>query len=376
MKDVIVGDIHLDNKNGDRNFLKYQTLFFNQLISYLKENPTRYVIFLGDIFTNKQIINVNIMDFSLKLFQTISELCEDIILINGNHVIYYKNSYDVDSVNVVFRNRDNLKVRLFKDYLQIEEYVFFNWRDTKEEYIELFSQIKNPEKIKYVFGHFDLFGYMHTRFAENQNKTSLKKEDVFKFFPNLKKIVSGHYHMPQHTGGVLYAGAPYQLSWGEAGLNLGFYTLSGTKFEFIENPEHIYITYNIESKDDIDNIIAEIQNKKEEYNKYYKIIYNNPDFNDIIYNDIKDVLEKRGNKVTVLSNFDLFVNNTEEESEVNLELVESKSNTNGVEMNLESIFKDYIYSLNLEEDYKNDIYINFMNLYKETKMETRNIELL
>jgi len=368
MKDLIISDIHLDMKNGDSNFLIYQDLFFEQVFDYLNKNEVRYVIFLGDIFTNKQTININVMDYALDLLSKISEYNVEIIMINGNHVLYHKNSYKLDSVDVVFRNRDNINSISFVDYLVIDNYAFFNWRNTKEEYVELFESIENIENIEYVFGHFDMFGYMHTRFAENSNETALTKKDIISRFPNLKKIVSGHYHLPQEDSKVLYPGVPYQLAWSDAGLELGFYTLENDIFTFHRNEYVMYETINIKCLDDISkytHLECDLG-----YYKYYKIIFNVDDIEDEIYN-FKLRLEKFGNKVTIINNFEFFnsdidVANTDDDD---LELVHSDSGVNNVELNLEWLIKDYIYGINIDDDEKDEFYNSFINVYNSVKVE-------
>lgn len=365
MTDIIIGDIHLDMKSGDKNFMAYQHLFFEQILKYTTNNNIRYMIFLGDIFTNKQNINIEIMDYTLEIFDKMAKLVDEIILINGNHVIYHKNSYDIDSVTTVFKNRSNLEnVSVFKEYLIKDDYLFVNWKNTREEYIELFNKIPNKNKIKYIFGHFELFGFMQSRFSENSKLNSTKKEDIFNQFPNLKKIISGHYHTPQHLDNVFYPGVPYQLAWSDYGMELGFYTLDKSKFKFHENKYEIFEHINIESESDItDYVIPDIP-----YNKYYKITYNNPKFDDMVQ-EFKTALDKKGHKTTLISTFDVF--SDEETSDIpdNIELSESKSKQNSVEMNIEGIFMDYIYSIELAKEDLDILYDRFNLLYKETKME-------
>lgn len=369
MKDVIVGDIHLDMKSGDKNYLTYQNLFFKKLISYIENNDVRYVIFLGDIFTNNQIINITVMDYALNIFEQISNLGVQIIMINGNHVIYHKNSYELDSVNVVFKNRKNLNIKLFGDYLELDDYIFFNWKNSKEEYEKLFETINKKNKFKYVFGHFDLFGFMQSKFSENNSKTSLKPQDIFKSFPNAY-VISGHYHVPQEQKNILYTGTPYELSWGESGLKLGFYILEDDEITFFENTDKIYELIHIKNEEEIDNYII----KKKEYRSYYKIIFDDIKLDEKIH-ELRKKLELDGNKVTVINNFELFSDDIQLD-DGDIELIESKSNTNRVEMNLDFIIKDYIHNLNLEEELIENIYEEFLKIYNETKIElTQNFEL-
>lgn len=368
MRDIIIGDIHLDVKSGDLNYLKYQHMFFEQVFNYLDNNEVRYIIFLGDIFTNKKILNVDIMDQSLKLLERFSTYDVQIIMINGNHVIYHKNTYRLDSVDVVFRNRDNLKHIHFKDYLVIDNYAFFNWRNTKEEYIDLFNNLKDIDNIEYVFGHFDLYGFMHTRFAENKNVSSLTKNNLIDSFPSLKKVISGHYHMPQEDSKIFYPGTPYQLSWSEAGLKLGFYILEDGKFDFVKNDLNMYEVIEITSQQDLDSYdISHLG-----YNQYFKIIFNDKKLEDGI-DKLRSELTKIGHNVTIINNFELFDGDIDD---VDLELKETNSTLNNSELNLDGIIKDYIYNMNIEDDERDEFYDAFINVYNITKSElTQNFEI-
>lgn len=373
--DLIIGDIHLDIKGGDNNFKLYQDLFFQQVLEFIKNNHIRYIIFLGDIFTNKQNINFEIMDYALETFNSLSKHVDKIFVINGNHVIYYKNSYDIDSVKLVFKNRTNLKnVEIFNEYHVQDNYLFLNWKNTREEYINLLKKIPNKKEIEYIFGHFELFGFMKSRFVTNNHKNATKKEDFFKLFPNLKKVISGHYHTQQEYGNVYYPGVPYQMAWSDYGMELGFITLNDRdEIDFYQNEYEIYEHIDVKNEEIIINY--EIPDIK--YQKYYKITYNNPQLNHIVEEFVQK-LEERGHKVSLINDFDLF-DDEESDNDVkdeDLKLESSKSQKNSVEMNLEGIFKDYIYGLNMESEELDVLYDRFMILYKETKLEViQNLEI-
>lgn len=369
MKDIIIGDIHLDMKHGDKNFLIYQDKFFTQIYDYLENNKVRYVIFLGDIFTDKQKINIDVMNYSLELFEKISSYDVEIIMINGNHVLFHKNNYNLDSTNVIFRDRKSINMELFKDYIIHDNYIFFNWKHTAKEYYDIFTDIEDYEKIEYIFGHFEMYGFMHSKFAENKNKDSLNKNDIKKYFPNIKKVISGHYHMPQKEDVIFYPGVPYELSWSEAGLDLGFHVLENGKLSFHRNNNTLFETIIIDSEEDVKKYKIE----ECDYGKYFKIIYNNVELESSVLK-LKKKLDMLGNNVTIINNFELSGN--VDIDDVDIELKESKISTNNVELNLESIIVDYIRKMNIDEE-EQDIFISaFMDVYADTKIDMlQNFEL-
>jgi DNA repair exonuclease SbcCD nuclease subunit len=301
MNDLIIGDLHLDTRNGDTNFLNYQKLFYDNLLKFLKKNTINNVVLLGDIFSNQAVINVNVSNYALSLIEQISKLIKGkIIIIKGNHDKYFRNSYEINSVDVIFKDR--FKCFLFDKYYIDGNRLYVNWRDTAEEYIEIFNEIKNKSNIEFIYGHFDMFGYKHNSITINKNESHLKEETFTSKFPNLQKVFSGHYHTPQLHDTIMYLGVPYELSWSECGLNLGFYTLSPeNKISFYENDYVMYNYYRFEDQNDI-NTFSFTPN--ENYKSFLKFEILNKDIEDQTY-IIKENLEKLGHVVTCLHNYSI-----------------------------------------------------------------------
>ena len=86
-------------------------------------------------------------------------------------------------------------------------------------------------------------------------------------------------------------------------------------------------------------------------------------------------MKDNGYAVSIINNFDLFEDDDIEE--VELELKESKTKNNKVEMNLGFLFKEYIYNvINIEDDIKDQVYDSFIEQYNEAKLKmTQNFEL-
>ena len=74
----------------------------------------------------------------------------------------------------------------------------------------------------------------------------------FAIFENIKYVFSGHYHTPQTNTFIKYLGVPYELSWSECDLNLGFYVLDNHKLEFHKNNNKMYFYKSFNTKDDVE----------------------------------------------------------------------------------------------------------------------------
>lgn len=375
-KKLIIGDIHLDIKNGDANFLIYQDLFFEEeLFSKLKNDPEiKTVVFLGDIFTNRQVVNVDVADHAIKIMKTISSYGVEIIILKGNHDIFFKNSYDLNTIDVLFKDRVGINYTYFRDYLIKDDCIYLNWKNNKEEYVELFNSIPNKDKIKHIFGHFDIFNFKLTAYSENKNEGALKKTDFKQYFPNSKVVFSGHYHTPQNDGYILYTGVPYQLSWSEYNLELGSILLDKSKMFFFKFERTMFEQIEIKSMNDISNY----DYITEPYNKYFKIIYHDRKLDDSI-EEFSKMIKDKGNIVVVVPTHELQGDVEDAVGELTSSVLNEESGVNNdhVQMNLEFIITKYISSLELEEDEKTAFLHDFINKFKQTKMElTHNIELL
>jgi hypothetical protein len=109
-----------------------------------------------------------------------------------------------------------------------------------ENLVELRNQIQLNGTADYVFCHADIKGFDLNKFTKLEH--GLEANDIAKF----KRIYSGHIHIRQEKGNVLYLGTPYEMDRGDRGNTKGFYVLdvSGkqVKEKFIPNdlsPRHL-----------------------------------------------------------------------------------------------------------------------------------------
>ena len=103
-------------------------------------------------------------------------------------------------------------------------------------------------KAKVIFGHLELNGFdMYRGVTCHEGMDS----SIFKDF-NL--VVSGHFHHPSKTGVIQYVGAPYQMTWADAGCARGFWILDTETLDmkFIQNRNDMYLIdpegYNVKDK--------------------------------------------------------------------------------------------------------------------------------
>lgn len=209
MKLGIVGDLHFGVQKGSEVFLESQKRFFVFLKQYCDDNKIDTIIFLGDIFDNRQSIDIQVYSFVLECFEEILVGIRKICLI-GNHDLYYTNSLEIHSLKMLSGINDieiiDSPITLQFDDISCD---IFPWIIDNSSFSPL------TKESKYCFGHFDIKGFMYNKgiFSEE----GLNVSDLISY----EKIFSGHYHISQHRkvsqSDFYYVGTPYHLDRGDIG---------------------------------------------------------------------------------------------------------------------------------------------------------------
>lgn len=352
---AIVGDLHFGIKDSCDNYVAYQSMFFEDILfPKLKADNIKNIVILGDIFHNRKTVNIKVVDKVKTLFNQLSEIVDNIYITLGNHDFYYKTSYEISFVETLLA--ENPKIRTFGDKA-FGKSLFVKYKTTRDEYVEFFKSVKNREEIEYIYGHFDLVTFMYNAAMSNNNEFDLKAKDIRKYFPNLKKVFTGHYHSPQEKDFIKYLGVPYELTWSEAGQNLGFCVLKKDDVEFIKNPNIMYNKLILPLSEYLDTT---------KYKTPYKQVFK------IIYNDSKQFYEadRLNRELTdlghncIVINMELF-----KDPKISNDTMESS------DMNIEHMIKEYIDCCEVvaPED-KEEFLAAFMNFYEQTKNEITTVE--
>lgn len=215
----ILGDLHFGVRQNTMEWLDNQTKFFNDFfIPQLKKNVKEgdILIQLGDVFDNRQSLNIKIMHKAVQIFKEISEIIPTYIIC-GNHDIYEKNSNEISSIDVL-NGIPNLHI--FKEDQLIEcndgfKFLLMPWQ--KDDKFELETLSKYDFPINLCFSHSELQGALLTKHQLNEHGNSIAA------FKNFKKVYSGHIHFGQKIGNFNFVGTPYELTRSDIGNKKGFY---------------------------------------------------------------------------------------------------------------------------------------------------------
>lgn len=277
MKIGLITDTHYNFRKANKAFHEYFAKFYNDIFfPTLKKNKIKTVIHLGDTFDNRKGVDYWALDWAKEtVYDRFQDLGITVYNIVGNHDSYYKNTNEINAVDILLQQYANVvKVSKPKEYI-IEgmKTILLPWICSDNEK-ETFELLKNTDA-KVVFGHLELNGfsvYPGHIYTEGLDKQIFKKFD---------KVFSGHYHTRSNDGKIFYLGNPYQMFWNDVNDKRGFHIFDTNdyKLKCFDNPYTMFekVYYNDENeKFDISSLenkmVKVIVQKKENHLKFDKFI--------------------------------------------------------------------------------------------------------
>lgn len=287
MKLILLGDLHLGAKNNSEVMMGHQRRMFKWMFDYCKTNNIKTIVQLGDCFDNRKNINLKALQFAFdSLFDVLKDNGIQFHTIIGNHDVFYKETLDVTSSDLMLRNYDNVHVYDQPTTVDFDGVSFdlVPWicNENRQQVIDFI----NNSKSKYTVGHYEINGFKV--FNDTMFEGGLTNRELFKDY---KQVFSGHFHLQSQSGNITYVGTPYQLNWSDANERKGiivFDTETETwEYQYPDQNYYHYIVYDdIESglNTNLDDIVLEnsfikliVKNKTKPflYNTYLNKIFNN-----------------------------------------------------------------------------------------------------
>lgn len=269
MKVLIFSDIHIHPHKKSIERLNDCIKTLDWVFKNAEENSIENIIFLGDLFHDRQKIDVLTYQKTFEIFEKhLNKNKFKVYLLLGNHDLWHYQRWDVSSVNPL-RNLSGVTVinepcvkHLSKDYL-------FGFLPYTHDPIEDLKKIEkdwkkicketgaNPPKV--LGGHIAVDGAVWNIKHGTHAEVAIEHDgDMVKvgpsIFNNWNRVFLGHYHAEQKLSNTVeYVGSPLQLSFGEAFQNkhIALYDFEEDKCNYIENdfsPKHFII-----NEDDLDD---------------------------------------------------------------------------------------------------------------------------
>jgi DNA repair exonuclease SbcCD nuclease subunit len=246
-KVALITDIHWGVHKSSPIFLKSQIAFFkNQFVPYLIENGIDTIFMLGDLFDNRQAMNVYVYNEVFKLFDEHLRPFK-IHVICGNHDIFYKTTVSVNSLK--FLNLfENVTVYEDVELLTIEEkkILLVPWQ---VDNLDFRTRVANKNiHCDVCMGHLEVVGFKMSNPRSDACSIGLPAQVLFE---NYALTFSGHFHhRSKKTFGnsvIQYIGNPFHLTRHDINEDRGFciLNLEDLSYEFVTNTESLrYVAIN------------------------------------------------------------------------------------------------------------------------------------
>ncbi len=209
-KIFLLGDSHigLGFPNKTDNWFKVHQEYFNDFLIPLLEREIKdgdIIVHLGDLFDNRNIIPINILNYGMEIVEEISSIAPFHILV-GNHDCWHKSSSAINTIrpfkyipNVFVYDKSKVISYLGKKILMMP------FIEKRNEQVELLKQHKGAD---YLFCHSDLNGAkMHLTSVAQKNTDKIDIEE----FKGYKRVYSGHIHILDRHKNFTFVGNNFEM---------------------------------------------------------------------------------------------------------------------------------------------------------------------
>ena len=137
MKVAIITDQHFGCRKNSKLFHDYFLKFYNDIFfPYLEEHGITTIIDMGDTFDSRKGIDFSALAWAKdNYYDRLKDMGIHVHTIVGNHTAYYKNTNDVNAVDLLLREYDNVKV--YSEATQVDldklKVLFIPWINKENE---------------------------------------------------------------------------------------------------------------------------------------------------------------------------------------------------------------------------------------------------
>ena len=251
-KVLIFTDSHVHPHKSSQDRLKDCLNALEWVFKTATEKNVSNILFIGDLFHERQKIDVLTYQRTFELFE--KYICEDlpIHLLLGNHDLWHCDKWDISSV-FPLRTIPGVRVVDRPCTIKIAGHPISFLPYTHDPAGDL-AKIENNSKWKILLGHVAINGSVLNTMHGTRAEVSIEHDgDMVKVDPDIfigwNQVFLGHYHAQQKMREfpfVEYVGSPLQLSFGEAfqDKHIIILDLETHKKEYIVNdfsPKHLII---------------------------------------------------------------------------------------------------------------------------------------
>jgi len=282
MKIAIITDQHFGARKGAQFIHDYFEEFYNNVFfPYLEEHQIDTVIDMGDTFDNRRNIDLASLEWSKRVyFDRLQDMGITLHSVVGNHTAYYKDTNEVNTIDLLLSEYDNISVYSNTTEINIDglDILLIPWINQENEK-ETYNLIKKT-KCSVAMGHLELNGFTATPGHMMEHGASLEP------YQNFEKVYSGHYHTRSDNGKIYYLGNPYELFWNDVNQIRGFHIFDTSTKEHtpVNNPYKLFhilyykdTNYKLfdtrELKNKIVKVIVKQKTNQKQFEKFIDKLY-------------------------------------------------------------------------------------------------------
>jgi len=247
MRVAIITDQHFGARKNSKVFHDYFLSFYNDVFfPTLEQEGITTVIDMGDTFDSRKGIDFAALAWAKdNYYDRLNSLGCTVYTVVGNHTAYYKNTNDINAVDLLLREYKNVKVISNPEHIQIgnQNILFIPWINSENQ--EYTFDVIKKSKSKIAMGHLELNGFSAYR---GHTMTTGHDSDVFQKFT---RVFSGHYHTRSNDGTIFYLGNPYEIYSNDYNDTRGFHLFDTDTLELtsIDNPYRMFYSIFYDDSD-------------------------------------------------------------------------------------------------------------------------------
>jgi len=284
MKVAIITDQHFGCRKNSKLFHDYFLKFYeNTFFPTLKEEGITTVIDMGDTFDSRKGIDFAALTWAKKnYYDRLKKMGIIVHTIVGNHTAYYKNTNEINAVDLLLREYDNVKIYSETSSIMVDDLnvLLVPWinKENEEKSVALIKKSQAPV----CMGHLELNGFRATPGHMMEHGMD------WGIFEKFKKTFSGHYHCRSNQDNIYYLGNPYEMFWNDVNdENRGFHLFDTETLEHtpVNNPYRLHhiIYYNDqdyqlfdarELEDKIVKVVVRTKSDQVKFEKFIDKLYN------------------------------------------------------------------------------------------------------
>lgn len=238
MKIAILADTHFGARNDSPQFNAFFKTFYKEhFFPYIDAHQIDTVIHAGDVFDRRKYVNFHTLHSCQQyFFDPLRHRDITMYVIPGNHDTYFKNTNQINSLQLLLRGYDNIQI--------LEEPVRRQFGTRTASFIPWMCAENEADILQYIesdtadlcIGHFELSGF--DMYAGTPNLDGRTAD----FLRHYDRVVTGHFHHRSTVGNVHYLGSPYEFTWSDFDDPRGFHMwdTETNELTFIRNPKQMF----------------------------------------------------------------------------------------------------------------------------------------